>query len=480
VKIASPFQVYFRIVVVSILVTLLGLGAVPVALTKLQSDTYQSVAAGDYHDASRFTAELADYYPWRPDLLIQAAHFALQAGEPQLAIQYFEQPAIHNHLTADDLILLGEAYQQDGDTAKATAVWLAIVEQTDSQAALHDLVDLYLQQRDYPSAATYLEKLISLNQADGQLYYQAGLIYAATNPAEALQFLAQAAQIDPSIAAQARALHDKIRTADLFDQPTYTLLASGRQLASMDEWQLAGEAFRHATELDSSYADAWAFLGEAKQQMTRQETGGVSDTGLIELRQALLLNPGSVLANTFMGLYWERQQDFSQAQYYLEQAIDIDHTDPYLYSELGNIISRSGDLPAAQAEYLQAIQLAPQEPLFYRLLAGFALENHIQVRELALPAARQAVILDAHDSDSLDMMAQVMLALQDYHSAERYAIQAVKSNPANLVAYLHLGVSYLHLGNSSLAYHWLSLARDMNPNSMIAAQAARMIEYYFP
>ena len=477
---ASPFQVYFRILVVSILVALIGLGAIPRALLRLESDAFQSAAAGDYHNAARFTADVAEYYPWQPDLLIQAAHFAYQAGDSQFTIQTLERPALSGYLTIDDLILLGNAYQQSGDSAKAEAVWQDVAERVDSQLALQNLVDLYLEQGNYPSTIDTLKKLITLNPTDGRLYYRVGLLYAATDPLDALPFLAQAAQFDQPLASHAQALHDKIRTAGLFEQPAYTLLASGRQLASMGEWIYATEAFRRATELYPGYADAWAFLGEAKQQITLQESGAYTDLGLAELRHALQLEAGSVLANTFMGLYWERQQDFSQAQHYLEQAISLNPSDPYLFSELGNIISKSGDLPAAQAEYQQAIQLAPQEPLFYRLLAGFALDNHIQVRELALPAARQAIILDPHNSDSLDMMSQVMLALQDYHSAERYALQAVQSNPANLPAYLHLGTAYLYLGDATLAYHWLNLARDTNPDSWIASQAARMIDYYFP
>jgi tetratricopeptide (TPR) repeat protein len=480
VNTASPFQVYFRILVVSILVALVGLSAVPRMLTILQSGAYQSAAAGDYYNAARLTAGIAEYYPWQPDLLIQAARFAYQAGKPQLTIQYFERAAVNSYLTIDDLILLGKAYQQNGDPAKAEALWQDVAGRADSQPALENLVDLYLQRQDYTSAIDDLQKLINLNPADGHLYYQVGLLYAATDPLNALPFLAQAAQIDTSIASDAQALHDKIRTVSVFEQPAYTLLTSGRQLASMGEWTFAAEAFKQATELDPGYADAWAFLGEAEQQIKTQKTGAHTNVGLVELQHALQLDAGSALANTFMGLYWERQQDYSQAQHYLEQAITFNPSDPYLYSELGNIISKSGDLPAAQAEYQQAIHLAPQEPLFYRLLAQFALDNHIQVRELALPATRQAIILDPHDSDSLDMMSQVMLALQDYHSAERYAIQAVQSNPANMPAYLHLGTAYLNLGEATLAYHCLSHARDSSPGSWISDQAARMIDYYFP
>ena len=479
-KTVSSLHAYFRILVVSIFVALLGLGSTPHALSGLLSDAYQSAAVGDYHNAAKYLIDISAYYPERADIIIQAAHFAFQAGESQLVIQYLGRPDVNKYLLIDDRILLGDAYLQNGEIVKAEAVWADVAQQSDSQQVIQRLADLYLQQKDYSSAVTYLRKLIDLDPTNGQLYYRVGCLEAFIDPLKALPYLAQAAQIDPSIAANAQALHNKIRTANLFEQPAYTLLVSGRQLASVDEWVYATEAFKRATEQDPDYADAWAFLGEAEQQVIIQETGSTTDAGLDELQHAIHLDADSILANTFFGLYWERQQDFSQAQHYLEKAIDLDPSDPYLYSELGNILSKSGELPAAQTEYEKAIQLTPQNPLFYRLLAGFALENHIQVRELALPAARQAVILDENDSDSLDMMAQVMLALEDYHSAENYSLEAVHANPANVVACLHLGTVYLNLGEPTLAYQWLSTARDLDPGSWASAQADRMISYYFP
>jgi tetratricopeptide (TPR) repeat protein len=443
-------------------------------------NAYQSAASGDYLNASKDLANITSYYSWRNELNVEAARYAFKAGDPKATIQYLDRPGTIAHLTSDDLILLGDAYYQGGNLSKAEAIWKDVTEQVDSNQAYKRLMDLYLQQKDYASAVNCMQKLLSINPADIQLYYRIGLLYAATDPLKALPFLAQAAEIDTIIASAARALQDKIRTANLFDQPTYILLASGRQLANMGEWVYAAEAFKRATDLNPDYSDAWAFLGEARQQITKQETGSVSDAGLSELQLALQLDGKSILANTYMGLYWERQQDYSQAQTYLEKAIAVNPADPYLFSELGNILSKAGDLPAAQSAYEEAIKLTPQDPLFYRLLAQFALENQIQIHELALPAARQAIILNPHDSNSLDVMSQVMLILGDYHSAERYSLEALQYDAGFAPAYLHLGSAYLYLGKPDLAYQWLGAAKNVDPNSWVAAQASRMLDYYFP
>lgn len=322
--------------------------------------------------------------------------------------------------------------------------------------------------------------MLRLQPSDAKQQYEVGLLYAATEPLKALPYLATAAEMDPALATSARELHDEIRTANLFDQPAYLLVASGRQLGSLGEWRLAEEAFKRATQADLEYPDARAFLGEARQQASIAGSEAISDAGYSDLTIALEIDPGSVVANTLMGLYWERQRDFTQAQFYMERAISINSDDPYLFTELGNILSKAGDLPAAQANFEKAISLAPDKPLFYRLLAEFAMENHIQVRELALPAGRQAVKLDPQDPDSLDVMARIMLELEDYHAAEQYARKAIDAVPGYAPGYLHLGMAYIFLDQPDLAREWLERAKAADPGSWVASQASRMLDYYFP
>ena len=349
-----------------------------------------------------------------------------------------------------------------------------------SSLAYERLANLDLQRKDYAAAVTHLQKLLFLNPSKLQLYYQVGSLYAAIDPIKALPFLIRAAEIDPANASQAQTLHDKIRTANLMDEPAYTFLVTGRQLAQWGQWELAAEAFRQATLTQPEYVEAWAFLGKSQQQIAIQDTGFVSKVGLLELERALQLDANSILANTFMALYWERQEDYSQAQIVMEHAITSSPGDPFLYTELGNILAKAGNLPAAQSAYVAAIQLTPQECSFLSPAGGICTAVPIQIRELALPAARQAVTLDPDDASSLDVMAQVMLMLKDYHSAERFALSALQADPTYAPAYLHLGISYLYLSESALARKWLSLAETVNPGSLTASQAERMLDYYFP
>jgi tetratricopeptide (TPR) repeat protein len=480
VKTVSPLSFYLRILFVGLFVTLLGLGPIPRAAGTLLSKAHQAMAGSELLNTANDLAGAASYFPWRYDMNITAAQYAYQAGDYKSTIQFLERPGTVSHLTPADLILLGDAYQQSGNSPMAVAIWKRVAELGEVAPATQRLADLYLQRKDYYTAASYLQQLLLTNPSNVQLYYQIGELYSVTDPTKALPFLAQAAQMDTADATKAHALHDKIRTANLFDEPAYTALIVGRQLADWGQWELAEAAFQQAISLQPGYAEAWAFMGEARQQVALQETKAVADVGRPQLELALQLDSSSVAANTLMGLYWERQEDYSRAEIYLEHAISLSSKDPYLYSELGNILSKGGDLPAAQSAYESAIQHAPQDPLFYRQLAQFALDNHIQIREMALPAARQAVLMAPDDAASLDLMAQVMLMLVDYQTAERFSMSAIQADPQYAPAYLHLGTAYLYQGQVDLAQVWLSQAEMVGSNSWVAGQATRMLAYYFP
>jgi cytochrome c-type biogenesis protein CcmH/NrfG len=118
--------------------------------------------------------------------------------------------------------------------------------------------------------------------------------------------------------------------------------------------------------------------------------------------------------------------------------------------------------------------------MFYRLLADFSLSHRIQVQNIALPAARTALILDPQDARSLDLLGQTMLTLQDYYSAERFLLQAVARDPSYAPAHLHLGMVLVQRGEMASARLEFDLADELGSGTWTAAQAQRFITYYYP
>ena len=86
------------------------------------------------------------------------------------------------------------------------------------------------------------------------------------------------------------------------------MVTMGRALGLVNEWDLSLAAFEKAIALDAENAEAWAWLGEAKQHIIYTQTGETvsKGVGLEELGHALTLDPSSVVVRALRGLYWNR------------------------------------------------------------------------------------------------------------------------------------------------------------------------------
>jgi len=473
-----PWRTILRVLLAVILVALLNLAPRPHALRQAMDQANQAIQQGDYATAFKQTALAAEQMPWRYDLPLLAARLAYQSGHFLQTIQMLEQPLLASHLAPADLQVLGDAYQQSGDNLMAAAIWQRVAELAPSPEIYQRLAEYHQARQDYPAAIEDLRHMLQYSPADADLNYRIGLLYSTCDPEAALAYLAQAAELDPNLATGALELQRKIRTATLFDEPAYTFTSIGRVLAMLDEWELAEEAFHNATQLRPDYAEAWAFLGEARQHTMTPTSGEY--TGLAELQQAWRLDPNSVAVNLLMGLYWSRQDDPALAASYIQNSIAIEPDNPMLHAELGNALAQKGDLPAAEAAYRQAISLAPDDPLFYRLLAEFSLTNRIQLRQIALPEARTAVVLDPEDPRSLDLLGNVLLVLEDYQSAERFLLKALEVDPNYAPAHLHLGMILIQRNEMQRARQEFDLAKMLGSDTWTIAQAQRFISYYYP
>ena len=109
-KTVQSLSIYLRILLVSIFIALLGLTPQPHAAVRLLENAGKSITSGDWLNAAKNLAGSAEYLPWRYELNLAAGRYALQAGDPKLAIQYLERPGAISHLSDEDIVLLGDAY----------------------------------------------------------------------------------------------------------------------------------------------------------------------------------------------------------------------------------------------------------------------------------------------------------------------------------------------------------------------------------
>jgi tetratricopeptide (TPR) repeat protein len=444
-------------------------------------------------------AVAANCMPWRTDLWESAGMQALQAGDPQAAVQYFERaqataarfgrPATQA-LTLEGLMALGDAYQQTGNLPAALHLWKTVAAQggLSSEKATANVLKIaqgYLALGDYPAAIGFWQFLADGQPQNAQTRYQLGLLLATQDPEAALPVLEAAASLDQKLEGPVSSLRRAVLSARFAENPAYTLLVTGRALATLDRWRLAAEAFHQATQKRPDYAEAWAYWGEALQHPDGAADAASSSLpaksdGLAELQKAVTLDPKSLAAQTFLSLYWIRQGRYDQALETLHRALDLAPDNPVLVAELAAVLASSGDLEKAYQAYQQAAVLAPYDPLYLRLQVDFSLQYDYHVEEIALPVARQLVIQDPHDPTNLDLMARVLIRQGDLVNAERFLRRILDANPDFATAHLHLGLLFLLQGDQAAALQELDRTISLAPGSPEAQKAQQLLEHPSP
>jgi tetratricopeptide (TPR) repeat protein len=425
-------------------------------------------------------AQIGEQLPWRSDLWEQAAISAYIFNSPKQAIEYFNHAS---RLSPQGQLILGDAYIQTAKPKDAIQTWEYLLEaHGQSEDALKRLSEAYLAQGNYNAAINSLKELLDLqNQIINpqfpisQTYSDLGKLLAAHNPQSAPPYLLQAAELNPQEREYLRELAFAIQRALPKNEPAFTLLEAGRQLGEHGSWGLAAHAFQQATQLRPDYAEAWAYLGEA----TYHIAPNVHEDALSMLEHAHTLAPESLSANTFLALYWQRQGDYQKSQAYIQIAASLDEYNITLQTYLAEISAQSGDLDTAQELYNQAIQLDPYDAMTYQSFAEFCLRYNLDTQQIALPAARQAVLLAPNDPASLDVMGQVLFRSGDYANAERFYLEALELDPQYPKAHLHLGLLYVLQQDTSLARQHLSLTITLAPGSAAAAHAQRLLDEVF-
>ena len=474
-------RVLFRALIPLIVLPVLGIAFRPHALSRSLEGARHALEAGSPSRAADNLIRVAAFNPWRKELWELAGRYALQGGDSQAAVSHLVQAATLNALTPQGYLILGDAYQQAGDIEAALQAWESAQRLGVSGEEIYPrLLAAHREQGNVRAVITDLQALTALRPADVEMRYLLGLYLAANQPGEALAHLAQVADLEPELKSQAEAILGSIRAASRADDPAYTLLESGRVLASLGEWDLAAQAFQGAVDLRPDYAEAWAYLGEARQHLAAERVELATAPGQTELMKAVQLAPDSLVAQTFLALYWQRQGETSRALQVLEEITQLYPDNPALLSELGNALAQTGNLQAALAAYQQTVQISPEVPEYWRLLAGFSARYEYQISQIGLPAARRAVALDPGNPANLDVLGQVLLLLEDFTSAERFFQRAVDADPNYAMGHVRLGLVYALRGEMDRAYQKWRQVELAAPSSAAADQAQRLMESYFP
>ena len=425
--------------------------------------------------ASISSAEAALHYqnaaqriPWRPDLYELSGYAYYDAKDYVQADAAFQKAFDHHAFSADGWVAWGDVNFLNTDPGRALEIWEQALKQKNPSDHLYArLAGAYQSNGEFSKAAEYLQRYVSVNPGDASAHYRLGLLLTLSDTDRALSELISASQLDPQFDPAMETLRTALNLASQNGSASAQLVIIGRGLGLVNEWQLARAAFESAVEADEKNAEAWAWLGEANQQV------GVE--GSAELDQAFALNQDSSTVRGLRGLYFQRTGNLRQALTEFESAAALEPENPAWFVSIGESHAKLGDLIRALEAYRTATTLAPEDPGYWRLLAIFCGQNNVNVRDVGVPAAQRAVMLAPEDSTSLDVLGWLLLLEGRYEEAQRMLTRALELDPHNASAHVHLGILHLQNDDRTAAYDHLVQARELG-NS----EAEAILKQYFP
>ena len=448
------------------------------------STGYAAIKKGQAGFAAQNYAVAADSFeravtvlPWRDDLWEQAGIAASMNGNPANAITLLKRAPT---LSEQGWLALGTSYFNTGDVSSAQKTYQQGAQFYDSAPLYAGLAYIYRQQKNWAAESAALKNQARLNSEDVYAHYRLGLLLTFLEPEHALPELMLASALDPETDPAVQTLRAALNISATQADPSQQMLTIGRALGLVQEWDLSIAAFENAITLNAENAEAWAWLGEAKQQAGDALSVSKGQDGSAELDQAEVLDSKSVIVRALRGLYWDRQKKYPQmlAEYLL--AAESEPTNPAWQASIGDAYFKGGDMVSALTAYQHATELAPQDATYWRLLAVFCADNGVHVEDIGLPAAQKAVDLAPDDPSALDALGWSYFSSGRYANAEQILLDVISRFPNYLSARIHLAMTYLAQGNRTAAFNELTYVHDSDVNGADGLFAEQLIKKYFP
>jgi tetratricopeptide (TPR) repeat protein len=140
-----------------------------------------------------------------------------------------------------------------------------------------------------------------------------------------------------------------------------------------------------------------------------------------------------------------------------------------LYYEQGTSYDRAHDWPRAEADFLHALTLSPDQPVVLNYL-GYAWAEQGRNLPRAREMIERAVELRPNDGAIIDSLGWVLLLQGDREGAIRWLERAVELTPEDPTANDHLGDAYAAAGRSREAQIQWRRALILNPEPQDAAK----------
>lgn len=190
------------------------------------------------------------------------------------------------------------------------------------------------------------------------------------------------------------------------------------------------------------------------------------DEAIAVLANLVEENPDDIATAIALGNVYRSRERFAQAEAVYSDVIERMGAVPDAYWTLyyyrGISRERESKWSGAEADFRQALELQPEQPLVLNYL-GYSLIDRGENLDEALDMVRQAVEQRPQDGYIVDSLGWAYYRLGRYEDAVRELERAVRLRPNDPVINDHLGDAYWQVGRKLEAMFQWSHARDMEP-----------------
>jgi tetratricopeptide (TPR) repeat protein len=348
------------------------------------------------------------------------AYLHVVLGDPHRAIQHLNRYLTHRPDDRAAKLLLAQLNIWAGDWDHATMGLTQLVENDTGDNVAQAWLEVLSMVSDAGSDTLASERITQEPTLLGPILEVEALADASADPAYRSGLLGAAV------------LELDITTLSA-TEPSGRLGRQAIEAAEKARLALAVRSLLSAVYYDPGYADAYAYLGQALDQL------GWSDWALASLKRALQLAPQSPIVLAFTGLYWDRHASLDLARYYYEQAYRQDGENVALCFEIAASYATAGEYTAAEVWLLNAVRIDPNNPMTWQMLAHFYLDSGIGADGSGLAAANRLLELVPNSAQAHDLLGWAYFLVEEDEQSEARLVEALALDPTLASAHFHLG-----------------------------------------
>jgi len=426
-----------------------------------------SVAAGRIEPGLEHLDTVLRIQPGLDQAALAAADLALEAGDPMRARVYLQQIPFNPKYLGRTTCLAARADLIG--LARPGLTWVELLERCPEAHIELAVYAANLASQESPEdLAPVLEALQRAGYPDSNLDTRLAFLQTVSDPLSAEPLLRAQVQSGNSSAPLALDQLTAIRDASMEGSQAFIFAQVGQVFARYQEWTLAARAFQAALSEDESYIEARAYLGLTYEMLGKD--------GRSELEQAVSAAPNAALPHAFLAQHWKLIGELDRAIREQEIAARLEPENPAIAAELGALYAQTGAHELAIQAYQVATRLAPLDARFWRLLAEYSILYETQPEELAIPAARNAFVLEAEPPDANALLGYAHLLTGDLILSQRLITQAINRTPYNVFNQFAYGMLQIHQGDALAGLATMRMAAQMKPADSIGEYARRSAE----